>query len=251
MTLDHLSELAALTAEFARQTAEADPDAPVAACPGWDVFQLVAHLGQTHAWAATVNRDGGPVWPGTDVPGSRDPSEVSRWYAERASDLVHLLGTVDPAEPCWNFSGVHQTRGFWPRRHVHETRIHLVDLVTAVGGSSALLPGGVEHAADGVSEVFEVFRPRQAVRGFPMELTAPVTVVADDARRAWRLTPVEGGLPDFAEAAYTAGPPDGDHVRADAFTLHRLLWKRATADDVEIGGDAGRVRRWLASPLVP
>ena len=118
--------------------------------------------------------------------------------------------------------------------------------------SSESVPSGPDYAADGVSEVFEVFRPRQAVRGFPMELSAPVTVIADDAHRAWRLAPIEGDLPAFGEVEFDVeAEPTGDYVRGSAFTVHRLLWKRASADDVEIGGDHDRARAWLASPLVP
>ena len=35
-------------------------DAPVAACPGWDVARLVGHVGSVHRWATVAVLTGAP-----------------------------------------------------------------------------------------------------------------------------------------------------------------------------------------------
>lgn len=209
------------------------------ACPGWTVLDLVGHLGSVHAWVVEVVETGERA-PTVDVLPAAD--ELGSWYAERAAALVAALEAADPAAPCWNFAGVHQTTGFWSRRQVHETQMHLVDLDQAHGRSTRL---AADDCADGVTETFEVFLPRMHARGFPAGVDAPVSFVATDTGHRWTLTPADGTHPSL-----TLG--DGvlaeDRVEGTAEQLWLLLWKRADRGLVRTG-DPHRLARVLGSRL--
>jgi uncharacterized protein (TIGR03083 family) len=232
-------DLRRATGRFAARLADADHRSKVPACPDWTVLDLVGHLGNVHTWAAGIGESGGPMTMPEERP---DPDEMQPWYAARAGALVAALEAADPAAACWNFSRVHQTKGFWSRRQVHETQMHLVDLDQALGRPTRLDP---EDCADGVTETFEVFLPRMHARGFPADLAAPASFVATDTGHSWTLTTADGTHPSL-----TLG--DGvlaeDRVEGTAEELWLLLWKRADPDVVRTG-DADRLARLLASRL--
>jgi uncharacterized protein (TIGR03083 family) len=227
------------TDRFAAGLVAADPAAPVPSCAGWTVLDLVAHLGNVHSWAATIVETGAAAADPDDLP---DPDAMQGWYAERAGRLVATLGAADPAEPCWNFARVNETKGFWARRQVHETHMHLVDLDQAHGRSTELEP---DECADGVTEVCEVFLPRMHARGFPADLAQPVSLVATDTRHRWTLTPCEGLPPALTLGS---GVLANDRLEGTAEQLWLLLWKRADEGVARVG-DEHRLARLLASRL--
>lgn len=227
------------TERFASGLADVDPGARVPACPGWKVHDLVAHLGNVHAWAAAIVQSGHLVTGIDDVP---EASALGDWYAERAGRLAGVLEAADPDSPCWNFAGVDQRRGFWARRQVHETLMHLVDLDQAHGRATDL---DADQCADGVSETFEVFLPRMHGRGHPAQLAAPVSLRAADTGHAWTLTPRAGEHPGLAMGDDV---PAADRLEGTAEQLWLLLWKRG-GDDVARVGDTDRLARLLASRL--
>jgi uncharacterized protein (TIGR03083 family) len=227
------------TERFAAGLEAADPTAPVPACPGWTVLDLVAHVGNVHRWAATIVETGEAAADPDDAP---DPDGLQGWYAARAAALVATLAAADPDAPCWNFAHVHETKGFWSRRQVHETQMHLVDLDQAHGRATALAS---DDCADGVTESFEVFLPRLHARGYPADLAAPVSFLATDTGHRWTLTPAADAHPSL-----TLG--DGvlaeERVEGTAEQLWPLLWKRG-GDGVRRIGDEERLSRLLASRL--
>ncbi|MDQ4055480.1 MAG: maleylpyruvate isomerase family mycothiol-dependent enzyme [Actinomycetota bacterium] len=227
------------TSRFASGLADADPAAEVPSCPGWTVLDLVAHLGNIHAWAAGVVDTGRRGPASEDRP---DPGRLQTWYAERAGVLLTALEASDPEAPCWNFAGVQETKGFWRRRQMLETQMHLVDLDQAHGRPTDL---EADDCADGVTETCEIFLPRLHARGYPADLAEPVSFVATDTRHRWTLTPCEGLPPALTLAS---GVLANDRLQGTAEQLWLLLWKRAD-DGVERIGDAERLSRLLASRL--
>lgn len=224
------------TDRFASGLDGADPTAPVPACPGWTVHDLVAHLGNIHAWTTAIVTAGAPAEEPEDEPGT----DLRCWYQERADPLVEVLADTDPGQPCWNFARVAETAGFWSRRQVHETQMHLVDLDQASGRKTYVPPA---DAADGVAETFEVFGPRMHARGFAVDLDAPVSLTTLDTGAAWTLTPEPGSHPRLVPGATAA-----DRLEGRAEDLWLLLWKRRD-DGVVRHGDRGRLDRLLASRL--
>lgn len=255
--VDFVGAFAAVSAEFVTAARTTDMAVPVKSCPGWTSYDLVCHLGNVHAWAATIVETGRAAPELEDHPGSRRARTVAEWYLAKAEDLLAVLRAADPDSPCWTFSAGHHTAAFWPRRQTHETLVHLVDLHRCSGRTTHLPPA---VAADGIAEVLEVFLPRMHARGFPARLEGPVLLEATDTGDSWLVTPAtDGGPPVVGDPAELPGPfpvprqrngRDTDVVAGPAAALMLLLWKRLPGDNpaITVHGDPGA---FLASPLTP
>lgn len=268
--LDHVRLYLQAAERFALTVAHADLRAPVAACPGWTAYDLACHLGNIHAWAATVVETGAAAPKQDDAPASPRPRAVEEWYVGKAGDLHQVLRAADPEAPCWNFvQGAAGRAGFWARRQLHETLVHTLDLGVGAPDLDA------EVCADGVDEVLRLLLRRAHDQGRPARLSAPLCLAATDLGRAWTLSPrppaARGSVPlqprgSAAEAApaLVAGPPlvverrhpGVDRLEAPAAALYALLWHRLPLDDAlaagaQVVGDEGRVRAFLASRLTP
>ena len=249
--VDFVSAFATTADEIAETIPSLDMQAAVPACPRWSTYDLVRHLGNVHAWAATIVETGRRASEQNDEPTSRRPRAVARWYAGKAEDLLQVLGAADADQECWTFSQAHRTQAFWPRRQAHEALVHLADLRQTHGRTPAL---PAELAADGVAEVLEVFLPRMHRRGRGASLEAPLLLHAADTGDTWLLTPAVDGAPtsqqvDGADLVDTAT----DLVTGPAADLMLLLWKRLPEEhaSLTLDGDRTRILGFLASPLTP
>lgn len=257
--VDHVAAFASVAVEVVATLRSGDPAAPVPGCPGWTSYDVAVHLGNVHAWAATILETGQRAAAQNDEPPSRRPREVAEWYLGKAGDLLAVLRAARPDEPCWTFSAADRTQRFWLRRQCHEAVVHLVDLLQAGGGTPDLghvLPVevGPALAADGVAEVLEVFLPRMHDRGRPADLQAPVLLAAADTGHTWLLVPRAGAAPEVRRVGGDELVERGtDLVTAPAADLMLLLWKRLPVDaaSVTLDGDGDRLRRFLGSPLTP
>jgi uncharacterized protein (TIGR03083 family) len=268
--LDHVGLFARAAERFTDRVGAADLGAAVAGCPGWTAYDVVTHLGNVHAWAATVVETGLKAPILDDAPRSHKTRVVRDWYAGKAEDLYQVLRGTDPERPCWNFAFGAGVAGFWSRRQLHETTIHALDLDPVSRGTTQVAP---PVAADGVDEVLTVFLHRMHVRGHPATLTAPLCLVCEDTGNAWTLTPrvavgepgpavpvqPRGSAAEAAPALPVDGPPlvvdrrhpGADRVSAPAEVLYRALWKRGPSDALARTGDQARIDAFLGSPLVP
>ena len=267
--LDFVEQYAVAAERFAVAVASTPMDAAVPTCPGWTAYDLVCHLGNVHAWAATIVETCRQAPEQNDEPRSRKPKVVSEWYAGKAEDLYEVLRTADPDAPCWNFAFGAGFAGFWPRRQTHETTIHTVDLLGCTGGTAGIDP---EVAADGVDEVLTVFLHRMHARGHAADLSAPLCLVTTDVRRSWTVSPravvpdpragvpvqPRGSTTESAPAVVDGPPrvvkrrlPGADQLAAPAETLYRVLWGRGSRDELSITGDESRINAFLDSRLVP
>ncbi|MFI9487144.1 maleylpyruvate isomerase N-terminal domain-containing protein [Promicromonospora sp. NPDC052451] len=246
MTLDHLSLLARLQGDFLAALPGADPAARVPACGDWTVRELVEHLAGVHRWAASnaYRVDTEPLGEG--------PFDLAPHYAAQAATLRRALAELPPdatarvlahPEPL----GPGPVR-FWHRRQVHETLVHLHDLLAASAGTGTL---GLAHAepevwADGVDEVVTVLQPRQVGLGRMEPLRHPVSLVATDVAGtpAWVL-----GAP--GQRAEEVSP--GVVVSGSAEGLALMLWHRLTPAEagLTVEGDRADLEAALAEPVVP
>jgi len=269
--LDFVERFVEAAERFAVSVAAADMHAPVPGCPRWSTYDLVVHLGNVHAWAATILETGSAAKEQNDEPRSHKARLVSEWYSGKAEDLYEVLRSTDLGRPCWNFVFGQGVAGFWPRRQLHETTIHTVDLDSTTDRRTTI-PALL--AEDGIDEVFRVLLPRMHHRRHPAALTAPLTVTTSDTARAWTLTPrpvhpvpeaavptqPRGPVRGAPESAppLAHGPPlvvDRSHPRADlitgpAETIYRVLWKRSSAAELDLSGDVARIEAFLCSRLV-
>jgi len=219
-TLDFVEEYVAAAERFAIGVAGSDLHLRVPACPGWSGYDLVLHLGNVHAWAATIVETGAPAPEQSDRPSSRRPRALSEWYAGKAEDLYEVLRAADLDAPCWNFAHVQTSARFWPRRQTHETLMHLVDLDQA-NGRTTDLPALL--CTDGIAETFEVFLPRMHARGHIAVLSQPLTFRATDTDHVWTLAPRHEAAPMVAVRT----EPGADLVEGPAAALWLLLWGRS------------------------
>jgi uncharacterized protein (TIGR03083 family) len=152
--VDHLDlltqEITAMTAAL-RSTPQ---DQPVAACPGWTVRELTAHLTAIHRWAEQSLST-------TTAPPPYDESVIDadlvETYAEVSQRMLSALQEVPHDHPCWSFNRRDQTAGFWQRRQLHELSIHRWDISPYTVSEQV--------ATDGIDEVVDFFLPRQVKTG--------------------------------------------------------------------------------------
>ncbi len=248
-TVGFAEQYAVAAGRFADAVAATDLRAPVPACPGWSAYDVVVHLGNVHAWAATIVETRRRAAEQNDEPRSGRPRTVSEWYAGKAEDLFEVLRSTVPDQPCWTFVEHEGVAEFWARRQLHETTMHRVDLDTCAGRTCDV---DDQVAADGVQEVLDTMLRRMHHRGHPAALDRPLAVVATDTADRWLLTPQPPGPPAVRRRRDGAGVAVPDRVAAPVGTLYRLLWHRPVDDaTVRVSGDAARVRGFLTSRLTP
>jgi len=235
-----LAEFEEIAADVHRLLNQADLDQPVPACPGWSVADLIAHLGETHRWAAHAVREGNPDAPEVSPPVT-DRAALADWYRDSAEDLVVTLRTTDPSTECWAFGPRPRTARFWFRRQPQEAAMHRWDLADALGQDSGY-PETL--AADGVDEVVTMFFPRQVRLNRIPPLAASLALRADGPDLAWVLAGDGVGPHD--------GPVDAE-VSGPAAVLALLVWGRVPLDDprLRLTGDRAAAAAILSAGIVP
>jgi uncharacterized protein (TIGR03083 family) len=240
-TWTHLDLVDALSHEAEQVSAllaAADMAAPVRSCPGWQVLDLVGHLGGVHRWATEVVRTG----EGAEMPDPPSDDQLLTWFDDGAHTLARTLAEADPTRACWTFAAPHDV-GFWSRRQVQETMIHRWDLATAAGAPCDL---DQALAADGIDEAVCMLFPRQVRLARQPPLTDSVAVLDLGSGRRWVLDG-DGTTTNHDRADVDAT------VSGDAVQLLLLLWQRVDLPDsaVHVAGDASAAHRVLAARLTP
>jgi uncharacterized protein (TIGR03083 family) len=245
---DHARQCELLADELARSVATlagAELSRPVPTCPGWDVAELVRHVGSVHRWAASMVRAGARErfrLADLDLELPTDDRGLGAWLAAGGEALVATLRRADPDAPMWAW-GADQHVRFWPRRMVHETTVHRADAQLALG---VAVDVDAEIARDGVDELLEnlpharPFAPRvEELRGDGESLSFD----AGDIGARWVVALAPSGF-TWSHAG------DGDvsvRVQAAARDVLLLLYGRLPATDprVTIEGDDAVLARWL------
>ena len=236
--LDHIRSDADLLATVV----ERGPlDAPVRACPGWDVGQLARHVGSVHRWARAAVLEARR--PELD-PDSPTDAELGAWLRAGAAALTEAIASVAPDAPTWHPFPVALQARVWPRRQAIETLIHRWDAEDAVDGVSAIDP---ELASDGVDEYFELGLPRLVVREGIALPAGSLHVHCTDVEGEWlvRAVDTDGATRVELERRHAKGDAA---LRGTAATLLLAMWDRAPVDGVEIIGDEAVARAWLELP---
>ena len=140
-----------------------DLSTAVPSCPGWNVGQLVRHVGGAHR-EATVVATTGEAPPDDEF---RDPThwyadpsdctdaavgELAGWIVDGARELAATLRRAGPDVPIQMPVDEPTTR-FTARRMAHETVMHRADAALALGAAYALDP---DVATDGIDEWMEL-----------------------------------------------------------------------------------------------
>lgn len=129
-------------------------DAEIAFLAPWTVRDLAAHLGGVYAFAeANVRAATNTATPPGDAAAAPDGDAIIEWFATRRSTLIDALTAAPAAQQAWSFAG-QQTAGWWQRRMVHETLIHLWDAQVGVGAEPDPIDGDL--GTDAINEYIEV-----------------------------------------------------------------------------------------------
>jgi len=245
MVIDEYIAQLELEGDLLIEAAEvAGPDAPVPTCPGWQVRDLLWHIGGVHRWATSFVRDQRPD-PADPVERSffaEPPDEdLGAWFRDGHAALVATLRTADPDVRCWSFLPAPSPLAFWARRQAHETAIHRIDAQSAAGSVTPVTP---ELASDGLAELLECFHGRPHGR---LVADPPVTlgVHAIDTDAFWT---VHIG-PNSRRVSTTVEPADLV-LHAPASSLYTLLWNRSELAGVSADGDLSVLRLWRERALI-
>jgi uncharacterized protein (TIGR03083 family) len=247
----YCSEIVAQT-DLLRSCIEgADLTIPVPSCPGWNVGQLLRHLGGVQRWAeATVRtRATQPLEHVRDLSAypDEDPAVLGPWLIEGAGQLADTLRAAGPDLPVWTpVSG--GTTTFYARRFAHETVIHRADATLAVGAEFTVDEEVALDALDEWMELgslpmhFEVHPWMRELLGPGRTLHFHATDTAPEAKAEW-LIDLTGDAIVWRRAHEKAAIA----VRGPLIDLLLVIYKRrpARSEGIEILGDAQLLDFWL------
>jgi uncharacterized protein (TIGR03083 family) len=130
-----------------------DASVAVPSCPGWNVGQLLRHLGGVQRWAEEVvrTRANGPVpdeYHGALAEyADEDLAVAVPWLVESSALLARALREAGPGVAIWT-PVPDGTTNFYARRFTHESLVHRADVTLALGGEFTADPAVVVDALD-------------------------------------------------------------------------------------------------------
>jgi uncharacterized protein (TIGR03083 family) len=210
-------------------------DADVPSCPGWQIADLVGHVGRLHRWVAAIvdsgDDDGPDHWSAAEPP----PVAVRLDWFDAGVDLVtDALRRADPSRRVWSWTD-DRTAGFWARRQANETAVHRWDAQLAAETTE---PIDHDRAVDGIDEFFALL-PFWRHESTLSDMDASIHLHSTDGDGEWLVRLAADGVSVTREHA------KGDvALRAPASELLLFLYGRADPTEGEVFGDASFLRRW-------
>ena len=208
---------------------------PVPSCRGWDVAELVWHVGAVHAFWSGIASGTMVDLENYAAPERPAADGLVAWFRAGVAEIADTLGALDPATPAYTWSS-NRSAGWIQRRMGQETAVHGWDAVRAAGRDEPVDAG---LAVDGIDEFLDDVLPGRAEH-----LEGPAHSVhlhATDAEGEWLVEVGDGGY------RLERSPTRGDAaVKAPASDLLLLLWRRRSPDDVDVHGDRAELDRFLA-----
>lgn len=237
--MDRLELLSALERDglaFADSCAAAGLDAPVAACPEWNVADLVWHLAEVHHFWRTIVGERRSTGNGYEQPPRPVDADLLAFYRAGLADTVRVLAAADPTGAVWTWSA-DKTAGFVVRRMAQETAVHRWDADQAAHRD---MPIEAHLASDGIDEFLEHFLGDVIDGAGP--LGGSVHLHCGDVAGEWTVRPDDTG-----ELVVTREHAKGDAaIRGDASDILLALWRRRPLSTVDVVGDAAIAERFVA-----
>lgn len=242
------------SAQLAADIAGHDLTTPAPSCPGWNVGQVVRHLGGGQRWAATLVTTRAEAPPADDdfrdlTPfANEDPAVLGPWVAESGELLASALKASGPDAPLWT-PFPEQTGGkasFFARRFAHETAIHRADATLPLGKPFVL---DAEVAADAIDEWmflgalpfhFDVHPQMKELLGAGRTIHLHATDTGHELHAEWVLD-LTGEVISWRRAHEKSAVA----VRGPVTELLLMIYRRRAPDGLEIFGDAALVNFWL------
>lgn len=260
---EHLEALRSEGDRLATVAEATAPDAPVGSCPGWQLRDLIRHVGSVHRWATGMVAEqrmdyGDLAEPEMLRAGPADDQLLPGWLREGVRRLSATLQEADPGVTCAAFLAAPSPLAFWARRQAHETAIHRADAELAAGivpGELTPFPPGL--ARDGIDELIMGFARRASKRGLRADPPRWLAVHVQDqpgdtgdghdgAGGHWLVRmgareaevtrgPVPDGAPPEGHGYELTGPPG---------LLYLALWNRTGPEGLVRQGDPGAMDAW-------
>ena len=234
---------------FASAAEHGELGVPIVACPGWDMRELVRHLGMIHLWAAAnvafpepdwLNVKDLPdlarYWPTLAAAYPEDADPVD-WYRATLTNLIEVLRSAPTDLECFSFLPAPTPLTMWARRQASEIAIHRFDAQSARGLSSHFDP---PFATDMLDELLSGF----AVLFGTIDMQQPevIHVHADDTDDHWyvALGP---------ECTQTSREGDNANLTlaGTAADLYVTLWNRTPDTNVAMSGNNDLMDVWRAN----
>lgn len=245
---DYIGYVAAEGDKFAAAAERGELDVGIRACEGWDMRDLVRHLGLIHLWAAGNVAYAQDDWlDADDIPDMArywpalasswpDDSELVSWYRQTRENLVRVLDSAPADHQCFSFLPAPTPVTMWARRQASEIAIHRFDAEDTRGIPSHFEP---EFAADMLDELLSGFAPRPSANEIEVESDRVLHVHAHDVDEHWYLTIGPEGI----ESSRQGGDADLT-ITATAAELYLLMWNRADGSTVTFTGNAELMDLW-------
>lgn len=233
---DFLAALARDGDAFADACEVAGLAAPVAACPGWSVADLLWHLAEVQHFWCTIVGDQRDTWEGYEQPKRPADADLASFYRAGLAGVFAVLSAVDPLQPNWTWSNDHSA-GFVIRRMAQETAVHNWDAQQAAGRETSI---DAVLASDGIDE----FLTHMLGDGTPdvPPVAGSVHLHCTDVAGEWTLQPKsDGGF--VVEREHAKGDAA---IRGGASDILLALWRRRDLTTVDVIGDAAVAARFIA-----
>lgn len=231
----------------------ADLTRAVPSCPGWNVGQLLRHLGGGHRWVEEIVRTRAarplPDDHFRDLSAYTDenPAVLDVWLAEGAARLAVTLLAAGPDAEVWT-AVPGETPVFWARRFAYETLVHRADAALALGAGFTV---DEEVALDALDEwmelgslpqLFEIHPEQRELLGPGRTLHLHATDTAPEAAAEWVVD-----LTGDAVAWRRAHEKAAVAVRGPLADLLLVVYRRRPVgqEGVEVLGDAQLLDFWL------
>lgn len=241
----YLENIAEEGARIIRIAQQGPMDARVAHLGGWQLGDVVAHLGGVHRWATEILVTGAmPAGPrrGTD----RGEVLIS-WFDEGLQLLISVLAASDLDGPCPNpCLGSPTTKGFWARRQAHETTMHRWDIESTIGKATIADP---LFATDGIDELLDTFTRIRSEQ----VLTGPVALTATDTSSTWVVSPAEQHGRVMIRRTQAEPSDVVATISGPAQKLLLALWHRLTIDEARLSvtGSHSIALDFITGPVSP
>jgi len=231
---------------FATAAEQGDLSVAIAPCPGWDMRELVRHLGMIHLWAAANVAfpqsdwldvhdlpDLVQYWPelAAGYPEDADPID---WYRDTLANLIEVLESAPADLECFSFLPAPTPLTMWARRQASEIAIHRFDAEQARNIPSCFDP---QFATDMLDELMCGF----AVRPRSLDIKGPevIDVHAADTDEHWYASIG----PEQTETSRQGSDADL-RLTGAASDLYLLLWNRTPNTSVTMSGNTDLMDLW-------
>lgn len=209
--------------------------AAVPACPGWNVADLLWHLGEVHRFWRTVVAERLGHWNEFQRPDRPADGDLLDFYRDGLGAVEQVLRAADPATEIWTWSA-DKTVGFVIRRMAQETAVHRSDAEQAAGNDHSI---EADLASDGIDEFLTHFLGDAREGAEPVG--GSVHIHCGDVPGEWTLRPSEAGFELSREHA------KGDcAIRGSANDVLLALWRRTSTSTLDLVGDAAMAERFIA-----